>query len=260
MAKARRFPAELLMFGFVAVIAVLGLIAAYSYFSPKWQKVPNHVAEGFQRDRINLLFIGVGGDTHPGEGKDLADAILLISLKPSVKRVAMISLPRDLYVEMPGRGMHRLNAAHAFGGPSYLMKRVEEVAGEPVHAYARIDFRAFREVIDALGGIDVYVYRPFHDYLFNDSFQQGWQHMNGERALRYSRYRYVMSSPEGNVFGRELRQQQVLEAVREKIAKLPPQEVLKLVKVARAVGNHTDTNLTATQIADLYSIFRNTRR
>jgi anionic cell wall polymer biosynthesis LytR-Cps2A-Psr (LCP) family protein len=84
--------------------------------------------------------------------------------------------------------------------------------------------------------------------------------MSGKRALRYARYRYVRASAEGNNFARELRQQQVIEAIKEKIAKLPPREVLKLVNVARAVGNHTDTNLTAPQIAELYSLFRNTSR
>ena len=252
--------AEILMFLFAGVVLVIGGIAVYAYFSPKLQKVPNRVAQGFESDRINILLIGVGGDTHPGEGKDLADAIILVSLQPSTKRVALMSLPRDLYVPMGEHGMHRLNAAHKFGGPAYLMQVVEKIAGEPVHAYARIDFRAFREVIDAVGGIDVYVYRPFYDYLFKDGFAKGWQHMNGQRALRYARYRYIRASAEGNVFGRDLRQQQVLEATKEKLQKLPPHEVLKLVNVARAVGNHTDTNLTATQIADLYSLFRNTAR
>ena len=139
------------------------------------------------------------------------------------------------------------------------MEIVERVTGEPVHAYARIDFAAFQEVIDALGGVDIYVVRPFYDYLFKDGFAQGWQHMNGRRALRYARYRYVRNSPEGNDFGRELRQQQVLEAMAKKIERMQAKDVLDLIRVARAVGNHTDTNLTATQVADFYSIFRKTR-
>lgn len=257
--KSRIGVAEILMFAFVGLVLVVGGIAAYAYFSPKMQKVPNRVADGFTADRINILLIGVGGDTHPGEGKDLADAIMLVSLKPSTRQAALMSLPRDLYVSMGERGMHRLNAGNRFGGPGYLMQVVENVTGQPVHAYARIDFRAFRGVIDAVGGIDVYVYRPFYDYLFKDGFAQGWQHMDGKRALRYARLRYIRASAEGNVFGRELRQQQVLQATKEKIRNLPPTEVLKLVNVARSVGNHTDTNLTATQIADLYSVFRNAK-
>ena len=260
-AERSRFPlAEVLMFGFLAVIVIIGGIAAYAHFSPRFQKVPNRVEEGFKSDRINLLLIGIGGDTHPGEGKDLADALMVVSLKPSTRQVALVSLPRDLYLKMDTFGEHRLNAAHALGGPAYQMQIVSKVTGEPVHAYARIDFRAFEKVIDTLGGIDIHVYRPFYDQLFKDGFASGRQHMNGQRALRYARYRYVENSPEGNDFGRELRQQQVLEAIKEKIAHLPPNDVLRLVKIARAVGDHTDTNLTATQIADLYSIFGRTKR
>lgn len=256
----RRSPAEVLMFAFAAIIAVVGGLAAYAYFSPKLQRIPNRIAEGFKADRVNILLIGVGGDTHPGEGKELADSVMLVSLQPSTRRVALISLPRDLYVKIPGHGMHRINAAHAIDGPAGMMNIVERVSGVPVHAYARVDFRAFREVIDELGGIDIYVYRPFHDELFNDGFRAGWQHMDGSRALRFARYRYVRASAEGNVFGRELRQQQVLEAIRDKVARLPSRDVLKLINVARSVGDHTETNLTATQIAEFYATFRNTPR
>ena len=247
--------AEVLMYGFAALFLGVAGIATYAYFAPRFQEVPNRVVAGYHADRINILLIGVGGDTHPGEGKDLADTIILASLKPSTRQVALISVPRDLYLPLDGYGTRRLNAAHALRGPAYLMEVVERVAGEPVHAYARIDFRAFREVIDAVGGVDVYVYRPFYDYLFKDGFTQGWQHMDGRRALRYTRYRYVRDSAEGNDFARELRQQQVLEAIKQKMIKLQPGDVLDLIRVARAVGNHTDTNLTATQIAELYSIF-----
>ena len=255
--RSRLGIAEILMFAFAAVLLVVAGIATYAHFAPRFQEVPNRVVDGYRADRINILLIGVGGDTHPGEGKDLADAIILASLKPSTRQVVLTSLPRDLYVPMDRYGTRRLNAAHSLRGPAYMMEVVERVSGEPVHAYARIDFRAFREVIDAVGGVDIYVYRPFYDYLFKDGFAQGWQHMNGQRALRYARYRYVYDSAEGNDFGRELRQQQVLEAIKQKMIRLQPQDVLHLVRVARAVGNHTDTNLTTAQMAQLYTIFRN---
>src|SRR6185436_2823094 len=145
-AEGRKPIAEILMFLFAGLVLVIGGIAAYAYFSPKLQKVPNRVDDGFKADRINILLIGVGGDTHPGEGKDLADAIMLVSLKPSTRQVALMSLPRDLYVSMGDHGMHRLNAAHKFGGPAYLMQVVASATSQPVHAYARIDFRAFRGV------------------------------------------------------------------------------------------------------------------
>jgi LCP family protein required for cell wall assembly len=258
---------EIVMWGFIAlVVAMLGL-AAYTRFAPSFKTVPNHVEDGYKNDRINILLIGVGGDTHPGEGKNLADAIMFVSLKPSTRQVALVSIPRDFYLKVGEYGMHRLNAAHALGANGYpgegaglLMDTVSQIMGQPVHAYVRVDFAAFQKVVDALGGVDIYVYRPFYDYLFKDGFQAGWQHMNGRRALHYARYRYVRASAEGNNFARELRQQQVITAVKEKIQKLPPGDVMKLYNVAKAVGDHTDTNLTTQQMVELYTMFRNTQR
>lgn len=267
--KKKRGLAEYLMFGFVVILVAIAAIAAYAHFAPAMKEVPNKVAEGFDRDRINILLIGIGGDTHPGEGKDLADSIILASLKPSTGQVALISLPRDLYVPMDnGVGMQRLNAAHALGGrmgyrgqgPGFLVHTVEGVLGQPVHAYARVDFLAFEKVIDALGGVDVYVYRPFHDFLFNDGFEQGWQHLDGKRALRYARYRHIKASYEGNNFGRELRQQQVLSAIRDKTRNLDAASVMRLARLAMNSSDYTSTNLTTPQMVELYSTFKNTQR
>lgn len=266
--KKKKGLAEYLMYGFVVILVAIVAIASYAHFAPAMKTVPNKVAEGFDKDRINILLIGIGGDTHPGEGKDLADSIILASLKPSTRQVALISLPRDLYVPMEGVGMQRLNAAHALGarmgfkgqGPGYLVHTVENVLNEPVHAYARIDFLAFEKVIDALGGVDVYVYRPFHDYLFNDGFEKGWHHLDGKRALRYARYRHIKASYEGNNFGRELRQQQVLDAIRDKLKDLDAKQVMRLAKLAMNSSDYTSTNLTTPQMLELYGTFRNTKK
>jgi polyisoprenyl-teichoic acid--peptidoglycan teichoic acid transferase len=137
---------------------------------------------------------------------------------------------------------------------------VQGVLGQPVHAYARIDFKAFEKVIDALGGVDVYVYRPFYDYLFKDGFEKGWHHLDGKRALRYARYRHIRASYEGNNFGRELRQQQVVDAIRDKMKNLEPAQVLRLARLAMSSSDFTSTNLTTPQMVELYTTFRNTSR
>lgn len=267
--KRKKGAAEYLMYGFVVVLVVIVSIASYAYFAPAMKEVPNRVAEGFDQDRINILLIGIGGDAHPGEGKDLADSIILVSLKPSTRQAALVSLPRDLYVPMDnGVGMQRLNAAHALGGrmgfkgkgPGFLVHTVQNLLGEPVHAYARIDFKAFEKVIDAMGGIDVYVYRPFYDYLFKDGFEKGWHHLDGKRALRYARYRHIRASYEGNNFGRELRQQQVVDAIRDKMKSLDASQILRLSKLAMNSSDFTSTNLTTPQMVELYTTFRNTKR
>lgn len=249
------------MYGFIALIVIVVAIGAYTQYAPSFNAVPNTVSEGMKADRVNVLLIGVGGDTHPGEGKNLADAIILASVKPSTGEVALVSVPRDLYVPLAGNsGMNRLNAAHALGdqigykgkGAGLLIDTVEETFGQPIHAYMRVDFAAFEKVIDALGGVDIYVHRPFHDFLFNDSFEAGWQHMNGRRALRYARYRYVRASAEGNNFGREMRQQQVIAAVRKKAEALDAGKLLQLSRLGLTASRYTSTNLTPTQMLELY--------
>jgi LCP family protein required for cell wall assembly len=267
--KARkRSLVEYFLFGVFAIILVIGAVALYTMYSPARKRYPNRVAEGMKADRINLLLIGIGGEAHiVKEGNDLADSIMLVSLKPSTKQVALVSIPRDLYVPIGHFGTHRINAAHDIGGkvnypgdgPGLLADTVSQLTGQPIHAFVRVDFAAFEKIIDQLGGIDIYVHRPFYDYLFKDGFQAGWQHMNGDRALRYARYRYVHGA-EGNNFARELRQQQVIAAIRDKIHNLKPQEALKVVAIATTVSKDTTTNLTTTQMLSLYQTFHSVQK
>lgn len=259
--KKTRF-VEFVLFGLLAVLLIAGGFALYQQFSPHKDFVPATVDAGFKRDRINLLLIGIAGDREIKGGNDLADAIMLVSLKPSTKQAALVSIPRDLYVDVGRFGVHRINAAHDLGykmgyrggGPGLLMDTVAKVTGQPIDGWARIDFKAFAKVIDDLGGVDVYVYRPFRDYLFNDQFDQGWQHMNGDRALRYARYRYVHGA-EGNNFARELRQQQVIAAAKKKLQAVTIPQILRLVGSARTVSKYTATNLSSGEIVSLYRTF-----
>lgn len=255
---------ELVLFGLLALFVIGGGLALYQHYGPqKYEILPNTVAEGWKSDRINILLIGIAGDRKINGGNELADAIMIVSLKPSTKQAALISIPRDLYVDVGKFGVHRINAAHDLGykmgyrggGPSLLSDTISRVTGQPIHAWARIDFKAFSRVIDDLGGIDVFVYRPFRDYLFNDMFEQGWQHMNGDRALRYARYRYVRGA-EGNNFARELRQQQVVSAVKKKLQHLGAGQALRLVATATQVSKYTATNLGTGEIIELYRTFK----
>jgi LCP family protein required for cell wall assembly len=253
---------ELLLFGVFAVLIIVGGLALYQQFSPNKDYIPSTVAEGFKRDRVNLLLIGIAGERKLNGGNDLADAIILVSVKPSTKQAALVSIPRDLYLPVGRFGPHRLNAAHDLGykmgyrggGPGLLMDTVASITGQPIDGYARIDFKAFAKIIDDVGGVDIFVYRPFHDYLFKDTFEQGWQHMNGDRALRYARYRYVRGA-EGNNFARELRQQQVISAVKKKLAHLTVAQMLSLVGSATTVSKFTKTNLGTGDMIQLYRTF-----
>ncbi len=252
---------ENFLFFLSAILLGLGCIALYSRYSPAHNMVPNHVAEGLRNDRVNILLFGVGGEDHP-QHDDHADAILFVSLQPSTRQAAVVSIPRDLWVRLNGYGTHRINYANEIGdrggypgrGPGLLCDTVSQVFNQPVHAYVRVDFSAFEKLIDEVGGIDVYCQRGFYDQLFHDGFRQGWHHLNGRRALAYSRYRYVIG-PEGDNFARELRQQQVMNALLTKLRGLNPQQTTRFVRTITTLSSATKTNLTTSQIIELYQRF-----
>jgi len=258
---------EVVLFAVFAVLIVLAAVALYtSYYSTKYRTVPNTVDAGLKNDRVNIVVFGIGGDNHP-QHDQLADSIMFVSLKPSTKQAAIVSIPRDLWVRIGQYGTHRINYTHEVGnqsgypgkGPGLLCDTVSQVLGQPVNAFVRVDFSAFEKLIDDVGGVDVYCQRGFYDFLFHDGFSQGWHHLNGKRALAYARYRYVVG-PEGDNFARELRQQQVVSALRDKLQRLSPQNALQIVSTATTLSNATETNLTTGQILTLYRLFHDVKQ
>jgi LCP family protein required for cell wall assembly len=257
---------ELSLFAVAGVLMILALVALYTSFSPSHKIVPNRVADGLKQDRVNIVLFGVGGASHPRHD-NLADSIMLLSLKPSTKQAAIVSVPRDLWVRVSGHGTHRINYAHEIGeqggypgeGAGLLCDTVSGVFHQPIHAYVRIDFAAFEKLINNVGGIDVYCQHGFYDYLFRDGFVQGWHHFDGKRALAYARYRYVLGF-EGDNYARELRQQQVVSALRDKMQRLGPQQALRVVQAATTLSSATKTNLTAAQLLSLYGTFHDIKQ
>ena len=124
--------------------------------------------KGESEDRVNFLLLGVGGAGH--EGAQLSDTILFASLKPSTKQIGMISIPRDMTVPIPGYGERKVNSANAYGeqaepgsGPLLASQVIGDVLQQSVQYYVRIDFDGFAELVDQLGGLDIYVDRAFTD-------------------------------------------------------------------------------------------------
>lgn len=261
--RSQRF-LELTLFGVVALLLLAGGIAVWSSLSSSWNDIPTTVDAGFERDRVNVLLIGVGGDTHPQGYDALADAIILASIKPSTGEVALVSIPRDLYVPVGTYGHHRINRAHAIGsetgfpgkGPGLLIDTVERITDQPVDAFVRVDFAAFVALVDALGGVEVTVDQPFHDYLFDEHFTAGPQRFDGRRALQYARSRYVLAGGEGDNFGRERRQQQILSALQSRVDELGASDFMKLIAIAPDVSRYTATNLKSSEILRLYRVAR----
>jgi LCP family protein required for cell wall assembly len=169
--------------------------------------------------RQNVLLLGIDHrDDEPIDGSR-SDTIMLVSIDPPSKSVVMVSLPRDLWVSIPGHGKQRINAAHALGGPALVARTIETNFGIPINNYARIDFRGFESIVDTLGGVIVDVEEtikddeyPTEDYGVMRLFiPPGPQLMDGKLALQYARSRHGRGD-----FSRARRQQRVLVAMRDR--------------------------------------------
>lgn len=210
---------------------------------------------GEENDRINVLLLGQGGLDHPGG--TLTDTIIVASVKPSTNEVALISLPRDMvisYYPDPSSSYYefrKINYVMELGGIDFAKEKISEVTGLNVDYYVLIDFAGFRKVIDTLGGLDVYVENGFTDYRYPDynfgyqtiTFEEGWQHLDGEQALQYARSRHG-NNGEGSDFARARRQQIILEAVRDEL--LSASTLLnpgKLTGLLNDLGEHVSTDI-----------------
>ncbi|MDP9239640.1 MAG: LCP family protein [Actinomycetota bacterium] len=137
-----------------------------------------------------------------------SDTLMVVHLDAGRKNGWVISFPRDSWVDIPGHGKNKINAAFAFGGPSLLIQTIEELTQIHIDHYMQIDFDGFKNMTDAVGGVDVNVPTAFRSGQYN--FHQGRQHINGEQALQFVRERH--SLPSGD-FDRIRNQQAFLRAL-----------------------------------------------
>lgn len=224
--------------------------------------------EGLQSDdRITILMMGI--DRRPGEPYiSRTDTMMLLSYNPRSESISLLSIPRDLYVVIPGRGRDRINTAFVYGaqgnspaaGASLAMQTVAYNLGVPVDHYLMVDFSAFIRSIDALGGIDVQVPYDIYDPDFPDMnygydplyIQAGPQHFDGLTALKYARTRH-----QDNDFYRARRQQQVLMAVRSKALSLGPAEMLRQAPVIyRQLEDGIRTDMSLEQLLTLANVLK----
>jgi LCP family protein required for cell wall assembly len=218
--------------------------------------------QGEGDDRINILLLAIGGEGHKGE--ELADTIMVASIRPSDNSVALLSIPRDFYVQVPGEDFStKINAVHAYGesqkrnqGPELLRQKVSEITGLPLHYYARIDFIAFKHIIDEVGGVDITIENTFYDYWHKITFQAGKETMNGERALAYVRARYI-EGPEGGDFRRAARQQQVLLALKDKTFSLQTAlDFTALNTILNSLSDNIRTDMQLWEMKRFYELAR----
>ena len=186
------------------------------------------------KDAQNFLIIG--SDARSGLAGARSDVIVLVHIAADHKTVELIHFPRDLYVDIPGRGKDKINAAFAYGGAPLLVRTVQDLVGVPVDHVGIIDFEGFKRMTDAVGGVNVYVEESSVSQGY--TFTKGFQQMNGAQALAFVRERKQLS--EGDI-SRGKRQQAFIKAL---MLKSLSKDVLgNPVKLAQFVDAGT-SNLT----------------
>jgi LCP family protein required for cell wall assembly len=211
-----------------------------------------------------ILLLGTDGDrTAARADAQRSDSILLVRTDPKRHRIAYLSIPRDLRVEIPGHGTNKINAAFQLGGPALAMRTVTALTGLQPNHVAMVDFDDFRTVIDALGGVEIDVPKPILSNRFDCPYAtearcqqwQGWrfekgkQEMSGKRALIYSRVRENRLDPAENDLTRGERQQAVVEAMTDKI--VGPVTFFKLPFIGDDLVKPLATDLSAPQLVQL---------
>lgn len=234
--------------------------------------------------RVNILLLGKGGAGH--DGPDLTDTILIVSIDPIAKEIALLSLPRDLWVKSPAGGQSKINAVYALTKMGVLnnytlkqqtdaikdqaekagIKAIEDTVtatvGIPIHYFGMVDFVGFAQAINAVGGIDINVKTEVYDaFIQADNNNNpliaavGQQHFDGKHALLYAQSRRCSLCI--NEFSRAERQREVVVALKEKVLSLGTfANPLKVNQLIDAIGNHVSTDFTTNELKRVYDIVK----
>ena len=257
----RRFIVFLLVVSVVAALVygayIVSIVAKISTNS--WQFGPLLADSS---GRTNVLVLGVGDPGHAGE--QLTDTMMLLSLDAGTQKAAQVSLPRDTRVQIPGFGFSKINAANAYGGVNLAEQTVSNTLEIPIHYYLKTNFSGLKNLVDAVGGVDVDVKERLRDPEYPCDADQtkscgldiraGIQHMDGTTALQYVRCRKGTC---GNDFGRAARQQELIRLLKPKV--IDPHLLLhpmKLTKIVDAGQKGIQTDLGLIQLLSLATSLR----
>ncbi|MCU5174411.1 polyisoprenyl-teichoic acid--peptidoglycan teichoic acid transferase TagU [Bacillus paranthracis] len=247
--------------GIIGVLVIAGGVYAYTVYS-NVSNALNTVHKPLERDKsdkrdkevnisdnkpISILLMGVDQEDN-GTGR--SDSLMLFTLNPQKKSMKITSIPRDSYTEIVGKGKKdKINHAYAFGGIDMSVKTVENFLNVPVDHYIEVNMAGFKDIVDAVGGVDVNNDLEFTSR--NQHFAKGNIHLNGETALKYTRMRY--EDPRGD-FGRQMRQRQVIQAVIKKGASVS--SLASYGDVLKAIEKNVKTSLTQDQMFDIQKNYK----
>lgn len=200
-----------------------------------------------KQDPFSVLVLGV--DAREGDA-GRSDTIIVLTVNPETNSTKMVSIPRDTYTEIIGRGFKdKLNHAYAFGGITMAMDSVENLLDIPIDYVVQVDMDSFKDIVDAVGGINVNNTLDFKQGQHH--FAKGNIHLNGDEALSYVRMR--KEDPRGD-FGRQDRQKQIVQGVLREGASVS--SILNYKDIFSAIGNNIRTNITFDEMVDIQKNYR----
>ncbi|MFP3323529.1 LytR family transcriptional regulator [Planococcus sp. SIMBA_160] len=251
MKKKRKWPKYLLI-GFLLLLLAGGVYAynVYSNFTttldtihePVDRKTPSvkrtEIVEFDEQDPFSVLLLGVD-EREDDRGR--SDTMVVMTINPATESTKMVSIPRDTYTEIVGRGTtDKINHAYAFGGIEMSMDTTENLLDIPIDYVVQVNMEGFEDIVDAVDGVTV------NNSLAFDEFQEGEIELNGEEALDYVRMRY--EDPRGD-FGRQDRQKQVIQGVMKKGASI--NSLWNYKDIFDALGQNVRTNMTFDEMVDV---------
>lgn len=266
--RSMRLRKRLIAFGAIfGVFALVGLAAGLFFISDINDKLRGRLvaddravellAQGKTIERDDPFYaLMVGVDSRQEGDRSRADTIIVARIDPKQLSAVLISIPRDTYVNIPGHGKTKINAATAYGGAALAIETVKELTGLPISHYIEIDFAGFKEVVDALGGVTVYVPERINDieaagYIRSASvIEAGNQRLDGAKALTFVRTR---DFPAGDL--QRIENQQVfLRALLDEFFKA--ENALRIPSLANAVAEQVTTDMTVGELIGLANQMR----
>jgi LCP family protein required for cell wall assembly len=192
---------------------------------------------------VNVLLLGA--DVRPGD-PGRSDTLLLVRLDPKAKSITMLSFPRDLYVELPGYGYDKINAAYPYGGPALCVETVSQLTGLPIHHFIEVDFSGFWNVVNILGGVyypvDRRYYNPESSTWKSIDIEPGYQLLKGHDALDFVRFRHDARGD----FTRILRQQTFLKELQRQSGRWN-RDWKRVTKLLTSITKQTTSDLDSLQ-------------
>ncbi|OFL64528.1 hypothetical protein HMPREF2758_03665 [Facklamia sp. HMSC062C11] len=199
--------------------------------------LPSVYATDFNKP-FSILLMGIDSGGLGRTEKGRSDVMMVATVNPDTQEIAVTSIPRDSYVEIPGRGMDKINHAYAFGGPELSLQTVKNWLGIELNDYAVIDMQGLVDMIDSVDGIDIVPPESFE--IDGYQFEEGKSiHLDGDSALAYSRERYNS----GGDYARQERQRQIILSFIDKVRQ-ESSDIPSMISVVNSLRKFVDTNVS----------------